>query len=173
MRSPAPSTQLRSSATRRPSGRGGALSAAGGDDDPLVDRQGHLGIGISGGHGEPSLGLKASESNSDYHPRFRQTQRDGPRLLLRSALGKPDLLGPPQTKPPCMACRRSGVRIHLAPPRSGASWIIQPVPLHARTATRTATSLRGRVRVSQFARSRDHFPAARLDGLSGGQAGVG
>jgi hypothetical protein len=61
----------------------GALAAAGGGDDSLVDRQRRLGIGISDGHGGPRLSSeaqKASDSNSDYDPRVGQTQRDDLRL---------------------------------------------------------------------------------------------
>ena len=46
----------------------------GGGDDPLVDHQRHLGVGNAVGHGGPPLAeaRKASDSGSDYDPRFRQ-----------------------------------------------------------------------------------------------------
>ena len=81
----------------------------GNGDDPLLDRQRHRGIGISDGNGGPPLNLearKASNSNSDYAPRFWHTQRDGLRVLQCFDLRRPDLPEPPRTKPPCMAqCR--------------------------------------------------------------------
>jgi len=47
-----------------------------------------------------------SDSCSDYDPRFQQTTRDGLRLVPKSKLQERDFLGPPQTKPACMAqCR--------------------------------------------------------------------
>jgi hypothetical protein len=64
---------------------------------------------------------RSSAKPSDNAARFRQPQRD---VLGRSnALGlrELDLDRLRQTKPACMACRRSGVRIPLAPPVSRIS----------------------------------------------------
>lgn len=48
-----------------------------------------------------------SDSASDYGRSLRQTQRNDPRLSQRPDLHKADPARPPQTKTPCMACRRS------------------------------------------------------------------
>lgn len=63
-------------------------------------------------HGDPigSEIRKASDLHSDYTPRFRHAQRDALRLSQSSELRKPDLVRLPQTKRPCIACRRPGVR---------------------------------------------------------------
>jgi hypothetical protein len=50
---------------------------------------------------------KTNDSASDYDPRFRQTWYDALRVSQPSDLREPDLTRLPQTKPPCMACRRS------------------------------------------------------------------
>ena len=49
-------------------------------------------------------------------PRSRQPQRDVPGHHDPDDLREPDPGGGRQTKPCCMACRRPGVRIPLAPP---------------------------------------------------------
>ncbi len=59
---------------------------------------------------------KRSDKTSDNHPRQRQIWRDVPRRHTWPGLRQPDAARRHQTKPACMACRRSGVRIPLAPP---------------------------------------------------------
>jgi hypothetical protein len=63
-----------------------------------VDRQRHLGIGFSDGLLGPPLGLdarKASYSNSDYDPRFRQTQRQPLVILAKHQLSASDVYASP------------------------------------------------------------------------------
>jgi hypothetical protein len=51
------------------------------------------------------VGPETSDSNSDYDPRFHQTQDDVLRLLHRADLQVPDAARLPQTDSLCMACR--------------------------------------------------------------------
>ena len=62
------------------------------------------------------LVFDAHTKPSPNAPRFRRTQQDVPRHQTRSELRQPDPARRRQTKSCCMACRRSGVRIPLAPP---------------------------------------------------------
>ena len=94
------------------------LAEPGGGHDAVVDLQSRRVIGDPDCHGWTSLDQEVQQTStkpSTNTPRFRQTQGGVPRHQSRSDLRRPDLARHCQTKPCCMACRTSGVRIPLAP----------------------------------------------------------